>query len=530
MRNLSSIYRSMYEKKLDPVGKEDADVDNDGDSDSSDEYLKKRRKAISKAMNKEALDPVGKEDADVDNDGDSDSSDKYLKKRRKAISKAMAKEATETVRRVDLKPEKYTDPNTGKIKTRNRRPEIRVQNEEVDTGLEEGLGGGLGYRHTHVTPELVKKAKALNKKEMHFVKKVHDDTWDAQLKATNANKKKQQQTEAKEQYVVVEKKSNKPKTKEMSMEMALDAYDSMGGNAKGFAVVKANSIKEDKSVAIGIGKSYNVKHVEGNREKTKKAKVVDFVKRPGANNIVKYKFDGENKVRQMPAGAFKSAVVKARLIKEERACDCGPECPCGGNCGPNCNCNGCGSINENVKIPAGATAEQKKHINAFLKSAKGSSPAMIKASIDAIMKSVNEASCDDKKVTKGKKDEIDMKPKMKDERLVQERSLTDAEKEKKEEIVKSMKKKYESFQDRYGDRAKSVMYATATKLAKREGFEYDFIEEDFINEAMKPYVSSAEGKHYVLNSSGKSVAEYKNIKQANAHLEKYYDELSKSHK
>ena len=31
-------------KKLDPVGKEDGDVDNDGDKDSSDEYLMKRRK------------------------------------------------------------------------------------------------------------------------------------------------------------------------------------------------------------------------------------------------------------------------------------------------------------------------------------------------------------------------------------------------------------------------------------------------------------------------------------------------------
>ena len=40
-------------KKLDPVGKEDGDVDNDGDKDSSDEYLMKRRKAISKAMKKE---------------------------------------------------------------------------------------------------------------------------------------------------------------------------------------------------------------------------------------------------------------------------------------------------------------------------------------------------------------------------------------------------------------------------------------------------------------------------------------------
>jgi hypothetical protein len=42
--------------------------------------------AASKA---EALDPVGKEDADIDNDGDKDKSDKYLLKRRQAISKRM---------------------------------------------------------------------------------------------------------------------------------------------------------------------------------------------------------------------------------------------------------------------------------------------------------------------------------------------------------------------------------------------------------------------------------------------------------
>ena len=40
-------------KKLDPVGKRDADVDNVGDVDSSDEYLGKRRDAIAKAMKKE---------------------------------------------------------------------------------------------------------------------------------------------------------------------------------------------------------------------------------------------------------------------------------------------------------------------------------------------------------------------------------------------------------------------------------------------------------------------------------------------
>ena len=38
-------------KKLDPVGKEDGDVDNDGDKDKSDKYLLARRKKVSKIVN-----------------------------------------------------------------------------------------------------------------------------------------------------------------------------------------------------------------------------------------------------------------------------------------------------------------------------------------------------------------------------------------------------------------------------------------------------------------------------------------------
>ena len=49
-KDWGDAYRSIYEKKMDPVGKEDGDIDNDGDKDSSDEYLMKRRKAIGKAM------------------------------------------------------------------------------------------------------------------------------------------------------------------------------------------------------------------------------------------------------------------------------------------------------------------------------------------------------------------------------------------------------------------------------------------------------------------------------------------------
>jgi len=44
-----------------------------------------------RGVKKEALDPVGREDADINNDGDIDKSDKYLHNRRKAVGKAIAK-------------------------------------------------------------------------------------------------------------------------------------------------------------------------------------------------------------------------------------------------------------------------------------------------------------------------------------------------------------------------------------------------------------------------------------------------------
>ena len=48
-----------------------------------------------------------------------------------------------------------------------------------------------------------------------------------------------------------------------------------------------------------------------------------------------------------------------------------------------------------------------------------------------------------------------------------ERALTKSEKEKKEEIVMSMKDKKSEFKKRYGDDWESVMHATATNIAKK---------------------------------------------------------------
>jgi len=51
---------------------------------------------------------------------------------------------------------------------------------------------------------------------------------------------------------------------------------------------------------------------------------------------------------------------------------------------------------------------------------------------------------------------------------IEERHMTGGEMNKREDIVKSMKKGMPGFKERYGDRAKNVMYATATKQAMKD--------------------------------------------------------------
>ena len=73
----------------------------------------------------------------------------------------------------------------------------------------------------------------------------------------------------------------------------------------------------------------------------------------------------------------------------------------------------------------------------------------------------------------GKKDTIDVDPSIDDQKMTSE--MTDSQTKKREEIVLSMKDKMPDFKKKYGDRAKDVMYATATKMAMKEGFELDEI-------------------------------------------------------
>lgn len=91
------------------------------DGKSKEERIRMAKGAYYAAQRNEALDPVGKADADIDNDGDVDKSDKYLHNRRKAIKKAMKKESkkeepskNDDAKKISGKKEKVTiNPKVG---------------------------------------------------------------------------------------------------------------------------------------------------------------------------------------------------------------------------------------------------------------------------------------------------------------------------------------------------------------------------------------------------------------------------------
>ena len=60
--------------------------------------------AVNSVMEKKKMDPVGKADADIDNDGDVDKSDKYLHNRRKTIKKSMKKDGKTSQDDIDTEP------------------------------------------------------------------------------------------------------------------------------------------------------------------------------------------------------------------------------------------------------------------------------------------------------------------------------------------------------------------------------------------------------------------------------------------
>lgn len=79
---------------------------------------------------------------------------------------------------------------------------------------------------------------------------------------------------------------------------------------------------------------------------------------------------------------------------------------------------------------------------------------------------------------------------------IDERTLTNAEMKKREDVVKGMKKNLSGFKKQYGKDAESVMYATATKMAKEEVEEYD--DEELDTALLELFVTLSEDNRQLM--------------------------------
>jgi len=107
-----------------------------GDAYEGEDDKKKSKKKSGK------LDPVGQEDGDVNNDGKKDSSDKYLMKRRKAIGKAIAKTKKEEFSnwKAELGLEEETMVEVAGEEKSKKITEKNVKNKiEIHPDLKEGI-------------------------------------------------------------------------------------------------------------------------------------------------------------------------------------------------------------------------------------------------------------------------------------------------------------------------------------------------------------------------------------------------------
>ena len=150
----ASCKKKMEEDQLDPVNKkavkkdfddrQDKDIDNDGDVDSSDEYLHKRRKAVSKAISKqkeanEAHIPYYGEDEE-------DLAESHFKVGDEVVCVASGMEGEVVEVGDEEKEEKYYTVKREDGKTMKYAPdELKLEDEDDD---EEELDEGMG-RYTH---------------------------------------------------------------------------------------------------------------------------------------------------------------------------------------------------------------------------------------------------------------------------------------------------------------------------------------------------------------------------------------------
>jgi hypothetical protein len=377
----------------------------------------------------EALDPVGKEDSDIDNDGKKNTkSDKYLTNRRKVRSSIIQKEGFSDWRE-DLKEIINVEKDSKKITGKNVNNNSKIViNPKLDLGESiENIGGQL-IEIEEINEDYLYETVDIAT-EYFFNQGLNEEGLDIVIEELGLEKFTDFVFYVAEDYELTEARRSgriEPVTKSGK------SIGSLKGGAKASAIRAKQKEKaaRDKSddrpsgmTAALRSQSSVAKKVTSDKGKkaVEKAKSSQGSNKPVRDTIARGVF-GAVKAFQSGMERHKKAMGMAKETGKTVAKAAA------------------------VTHEAGRRAGESKVGQAIKKGAAAAGKAVakkVKSDIETTKKAL-------------KKEEIEL----------EEKTLTSAETKKKEQIVKSMKKGLSGFKSRYGDRAKEVMYATATKRAK----------------------------------------------------------------
>jgi hypothetical protein len=366
--------------------------DDDGDGKGYEEGEvsgKFKRKKV-----KEALDPVGKEDDDIDNDGDVDKSDSYLKNRRKAIGKAIGvkKEGFSNWREdlIEIKDALKKDDKSEKITEKSVDNKV-VINPSITEAVE-NLGGTL-----------------LEMVEIDEVDYIVESVYDELLEEGY----EEDDIEEALEYALTEAKvtfghdTKKPESGASRLVKAVGrlARQKLAGAKKSAKAAVAKGARKVAKGALGVARK-----IEGGDSKPSAA----HTKTRTAST---YRGAGAGTKERVSSGSYTPSTPK----KTEK-----PEDPWAGSATTPPKAKKKKAAAPKAKAPA-ATPKRKR-----------------KSKLDDLLADIRS-----------------------EQVQIDEKTLTSAETKERERIVKSMKDKAADFEKRYPGRGKEVMYATATKMAKK---------------------------------------------------------------
>jgi len=429
LSDISKVYLEQVavDEAFDPVGKEDSDVDNDGKKNTKkDKYLLNRRQAIAQAISTQEEKEVKKwwdDDGDGKGYEEGEVSGKFKRK------KKVTKEGYSNWRQ-DL-AEVMTDTKAEKKITEKQVNNKVVINPKLDLGeAVENLGGQL--------IEMV---------EIENIEGIFDDMSDSEI-------------------FLLSDKLIEEVVEEFFYECIEEGYD-----AEEVENVLVESIELSASVLneakVTLGHDTKIKSDRLEKVKSAVKKVGKAVAR-GAGYVAGAAVRGARAAgREFKAGYARGSGGSSTAPTSSSSS--GSSSSSTGSSRPGLLGRIGSALKSGLKkaVAKGARAVSRGARNIARKMEGGSStPAPAKPEPKAETKKPAPKA---KTTTKKKKSNLDdlLASVRNEEVQINEKTLTSAETKEKERIVKSMKDKAADFEKRYPGRGKEVMYATATKMAKK---------------------------------------------------------------